>query len=507
VEEIDDLRPPPRPTYWLTRALFLRMLGLIYSVAYLALVRQVLPLIGSDGLLPARSFLARIREGQGSLRSAFTEMPNVFWLGVSDRALLLGAWTGLLLSLLVLCGFCNAIVMALLWFLYMSFVDVGQIWYGFGWEILLLETGFLAIFLCPPLRLHSLPERTPPPAVVVWLLRWVLFRVMFGAGLIKIRGDECWRDLTCLVYHYETQPLPNPLSWYLHHLPPWVHKTGVLWNHFVELCVPWFMFGPRRVRHAAGMLLAAFQVTLILSGNLSFLNWLTLTLCISCFDDGLLGRLVPRRLRERAEQLAATARMRRPRQAVVWALAAVVAILSVQPVGNMLSSGQIMNTSFDRLRLVNTYGAFGSVGRKRPEIVLQGTYDTEINDSTRWIDYEFKCKPGDVNRRPCIVAPYQLRVDWEIWFAAMSDYRHHPWLVHLVWKLLQGDRGALSLLGKNPFTRGPPVAIRAELYEYQFTRPGEHGWWKRRRIEGYLPPLTLSDSSLQQFLGRQGWLN
>src|SRR5262249_48804626 len=197
----------------------------------------------------------------------------------------------LALSIAILGGATNAVLMAGQWFLYMSFVHIGQLFYGYGWETITLEAGFLAIFLCPIRSIRPNPSGYSAPKIVIRVYRWMLFRVMFGAGLIKIRGDECWRDLTCLAYHYETQPIPNPISWYLHHMPMGFHKAGCLFNHFCELIVPWFYFAPRRLRHAAGIFTILFQSILILSGNLSFLNWLTIVIAIPCFDDAALSWL------------------------------------------------------------------------------------------------------------------------------------------------------------------------------------------------------------------------
>lgn len=497
---------PQRPSYFLTRLVLLRLLGGIYFIAFLGLVTQLRPLIGRAGLLPAHTFLAAVAQSAGSRGAGFRELPSLFWLGASDRFLQGSAWVGLLLSAAVVLGASNAVLMALLWFLYMSFVHIGQLFYGYGWEILLLEAGFLAIFLCPLRSLRPLPA-TPPSQVVLWLVRWTLFRVMFGAGMIKLRGDSCWRELSCLIYHYETQPLPNPLSWLLHQAPPWFHKLGVLWNHLIELIVPFALFGPRRVALVAGLLQIAFQLTLILSGNLSFLNWLTLSLCVACLDDQALARVLPRRLGERAAALARTAVPGRVQRAVAWGLLVLVVWLSVEPVMNLLSPGQVMNSSFDRLHLVNTYGAFGSVGKTRTEVVLLGTDGVPIDGKVRWREYEFKCKPGDLHRRPCVVAPYQLRLDWQIWFAAMSSYDREPWLLHLAYKLLQGDRGALSLLANDPFPEGAPKYIRAELFEYHFTsfKTRTEGWWTRRRLDTYLPPVSLETAELREFIASQGW--
>jgi hypothetical protein len=490
--------------YRWTRFFILRLLGLLYLMGFWILVQQGLPLLGRDGLLPAESFVARWVEYQGGANAAFWRLPSLFILtGVSDRWMLALAWGGVLLSLVVLAGYANAIVMAVLWALYMSFVHVGQLFYGYGWEIQLLETGFLAIFLCAPLDPRPLPA-TDPPLPVLWLYRWLIFRVMLGAGLIKIRGDECWRDLSCLFFHYETQPIPNPLSPLFHFLPHWLGEASVLFNHFCELIVPFFVFGPRRIRHAAAGFLLAFQCLLILSGNLAFLNWLTLIPIVACFDDSRLARLVPARWRERAK--GALVPRGRGQRVATWGLVLVVISLSFGPIGNLLSSQQAMNTSFDPFDLVNTYGAFGSVGRQRDEIVFEGTTDAELSHRTQWKAYEFRCKPGDPNRRPCWMSPYHYRIDWQIWFAAMTNPEGAPWTLHFVWKLLHGDKGTLSLLAADPFPDAPPRFVRATLYRYRFAPLGQKAWWERERLREWLPPLSVDDPRLRRFLVGYGWL-
>jgi hypothetical protein len=482
--------PDDPPTWWGTRFAFLRGLGLIYLVAFGSLARQVLPLLGHDGLLPVDLWVERLRAHFGSTLGALAAEPSLFLVVHPSDGLLLGlALIGTALALALLLGYARGWQLLLLWALYLSFIDVGQVFYGYGWESLLVETGFLAVFLVPFAR----GPMADPPVVVVWLLRWLAFRVMFGAGLIKLRGDECWRDLTCLFYHYETQPIPNPLSWALHQAPPWFHAAGVLFNHFVELIVPWSVFGPRRVRHVGGLFLVLFQVFLIGSGNLSFLNWLTIVVCLSCFDDRVW------RMKRSGRPLPALHRR------FVYGLAGVVALLSVQPVLNMLSPGQVMNTSFDPLRLVNTYGAFGSVGRERDEVVLEGTDDDPDSPDARWREYEFPCKPGDPARRPCVVTPWHWRLDWQMWFAAMSDSTHEPWLVHLAYKLLRGDRAVIGLLANDPFPDHPPRYVRAELYRYEFTRGAQSGWWRRWRLGPYLPVLTADDPDLLAYLRARGW--
>lgn len=500
--------PPASRSHWLTRFVFLRLLGLVYFFAFLSLAQQVLPLIGRHGLTPAHLFLDRMSAPDGSAFDAFLRLPTLFWIDASDATLVALAWVGTALSVVVVAGYANALLLLALWGLYLSFVQIGQIWYGFGWEIQLLETGFLAVFLCPLLDPRPFPRR-PPPAPVIGLLRWLVFRIMLGAGLIKIRGDECWRDLSCLCYHYETQPIPNPLSRVLHAMPKWFHQAGCLANHFVELVVPFFVVAPALLRRCAGALFVLFQVFLIFSGNLSFLNWLTICPALACLDDGFLRRFLPRRIVAAAERAAANAVPSRAQSIASWTLVAVVAVLSVNPVLNLLSPRQWMNTSFDRLHLVNTYGAFGSVGRDRYEVVLEGTADEEIRPDSRWTAYEFKAKPGDPNRRPPIIAPYHYRIDWEIWFAAMQGPEHHPWVAHLIWKLLHNDPGALGLLANRPFPDRPPRYIRASLYRYQFTPlwGDSDAYWTRRWVGPWLPPMAKDDFELRLIMSDQGWFD
>ena len=460
--------------FCLTRLCFQRALGCIYFIAFLIAANQFIPLLGERGLQPVRLFLRRVR---------FRHAPSLFWINCSDRFITGAIWCGIALSIFAVSGVSESLGLivsmltwALLWVIYLSFVNVGQTFYGFGWETMLTETGFLAIFLGS--------ADTRAPVVVMWLIVWVLFRTMFGAGMIKLRSDPCWRDLTCLFYHYETQPLPNPLSWYLHHSPPWTQKAGVLFTHFAQLVVPWFYFAPAPLCYLAGGLTILFQITLILSGNLSWLNYITILLCIPCFDDRFLTRIihVPH---------STPANMSLPHAIAVGALTVIVLALSWRPARNLFSRRQLMNASFEPLHLVNTYGAFGAVTRERFEVVIKGTEAKTLDANAEWRAYEFKGKPGDVNRRPCIVSPYHWRLDWQMWFAAMSPAEFHPWIFALVEKLLEGERRILRLFASNPFPNAPPKFIRADWYRYQFTKPGDRGWWTRAYAGEYLPPITL----------------
>jgi hypothetical protein len=451
-----------------------RGLGLVYLLAFAVALEQFPALLGERGLLPADRFLARVR---------FRKAPSLFHVGYSDRLLRAVSLVGIALSLAVMVGLPDrwpalpAIAVWLaLWALYLSIVNVGQLFYSFGWESLLLEAGFLAAFLGP--------ASTPVPAPVIWLFRWLLFRLEFGAGLIKMRGDPCWRDLSCLDYHHETQPMPNPLSWYFHHLPRPLHRIEVLGSHFAQLVAPVLLFFPQPVASFAGLVMAVTQFWLVLSGNFSWLNLTTIVLTASAIDDGLLARALPLP----AQATVAVAWF----DGVVLAVTALVLVLSWRPARNLFSRDQLMNASFDPLRLVNTYGAFGRIERERYEIAVEGTSEERITPDTVWREYEFKGKPTAPGRRPRQWAPYHLRLDWLMWFAALSPAYAEPWFGRLVGKLLENDRGILDLIGRNPFPERPPRAVRATLWLYRFTTPRERretgAFWARTRVGPYLEP-------------------
>jgi hypothetical protein len=286
-------------------------------------------------------------------------------------------------------------------------------------------------------------------------------------------------------------------------------KAGVVFNHLAELIAPLFAFYPRVARQIAGAIMIAFQFTLIAGGNLSFLNWLTIVPALACFDDGFWAKLLPRAVVNHAKTAADAAQESRPMRGAAWTVAVIVGVLSVLPVTNMLSPRQIMNTSFDPLDLVNTYGAFGSVGRERLNVVFEGTDAADPGAGAMWKAYPYKALPVELNRMPSQIAPYQPRLDWQMWFASMSTANEYPWTLHLVWKLLHNDPGALSLFGGNPFPRKPPHYIRAVLYRYAFAPPGnpEGNWWKREELGIWLPPLSADDPRLMELLKDAGWLD
>ena len=470
------------PDYWLSRLVIERALGLVYLVAFLVVRNQFRPLLGERGLLPAPEFLKVV---------SFRQAPTIFHLRYSDRLLGAVAWTGIALSAALVAGLPEAgpawLPMAAwlaLWPLYLSIVNVGETFYAFGWESLLLEAGFLAIFLGS--------TRFAPSVLVVFLLRWLVFRLEFGAGLIKVRGDTCWRDLTCLYYHHETQPMPNPLSWFFHNLPKRMHQAEVLGNHFTQLVVPFALFLPQPIAGTAGLVILVTQAWLLLSGNFSWLNFLTMVLAISSLPDSMLRLVLP----VTHGPLQATPAWQ---EGFALGLAILVVFLSYWPVRNLISRRQYMNASFNPFHLVNTDGAFGSVTRVRYEIVVEGADDAGLPGSSGWKEYEFKGKPGDPMRRPPQVAPYHLRLDWLMWFAAMSTPRQHPWFITFLLKLLQNDRATLKLLRRNPFPARPPAVIRARLYHYRFATPEERrrtrAWWERSLVGDYVPALSLGPAT------------
>jgi len=466
-------------TYWVARLVVQRGVAALYLIGFLNGVAQFRALLGSGGLLPVPRFLAAV---------PFRRSPSLFHLKYSDPIALAVCWSGVIVSALLIAGvpqlgppWVPLLAYLFVWALYLSIVNVGQIFYAFGWESLLLEAGVLVAFLGS--------DDVAPPVTVIWLLRWLVFRIEFGAGLIKLRGDPCWRDLTCLYYHHETQPMPGPLSWFFHHLPRPLHKVEVAANHVAQLVVPFTLFCPQPVASIGAAVIVITQLWLVFSGNFSWLNWSTIVLSFAAIDDDSLGRVFGH---YRHGPVAAT-----PLWFVglVLAFTVLILVLSYWPARNLLSRRQLMNAGFNPLHLVNAYGAFGSITRNRDEIVIEGTRSPVIGGHTVWLEYEFKGKPGDVRRLPRQFAPYHLRLDWLMWFAAMSSARAHPWFMSLVAHLLAGDERTTKLLRHNPFPDEPPTMLRARRYRYRFTTWAERrstgAWWHRTLVSEYLLPASL----------------
>jgi predicted DCC family thiol-disulfide oxidoreductase YuxK len=475
-------------TWRLSSWLFLRALGAIYLIAFLSFGIQAAGLIGSHGILPLSEYLHAAHTYFGS--SAYWNVPTIFWLSQSD-ALLRADWmAGACLSVLVLAGVNWRVLLVLLFVLYLSLATAGQLFMSYQWDALLLEAGFLAIFL----------GGSP---VLVRLFRWLLCRFMFLSGAVKLAsGDPNWRHFTALPVHYETQPLPTPLAWYVFQFPAWFHRVCVGFVFFVELLMPFLILAPRRLRHFAAAAIITLQILIFLTGNFAFFNLLTIALCIFLFDDAALANIVPNKICSRISPQTLTPGALRiqpphaPWRTAFYAGFAVVLLL----ISAYVSIGELtairwpvfetLARAVGPFEIINTYGLFANMTTTRPEIVIEGS-----NDGQTWLAYEFKYKAGDLNGRPVYVEPHQPRLDWQMWFAALGDAASDPWIIHFMARLLQGSPEVLRLLHSNPFPSAPPHFVRALVYQYRFTSPEEKkatgNWWRRELKGMYVSPLAL----------------
>lgn len=569
---------------YLVRIVFLRALAFVYGVAFLVAYRQNKALIGDRGITPARSVLQEAQK-RGQItrkqrrdwldaaynkRLPINENPNSIWDILSNTKLIrraglalnrndlvdrfrevildrtdrmdrpvtsilwlakdrsnLNRWldgialTGMATATLVfLLGAANFPLLLILWICQRSLMAVGGPWYGYGWEPQLAELGFHALFMVPLLSLNPLSE-FEVPRIVAWMLRWFLFRIMMGAGLIKLKsGDKKWKDFTAMNYFYETQPIPNPLTRYFHFMPTLWHKWEVLTNHFVELIAPWLLILPMSSlywRRAAGLIQIAFQSILILSGNLSFLNWLTAVPAIICLDDAFVGPLffsASRREAALAIARKAAGSVNPVRRVVNIAFGALIMNLSIPVVRNLLAKRQLMNSSFDRFRLVNTYGAFGVVNEERNELIVQAATDVD----GPWKEYEFKAKPGDIYRQPPWISPYHYRLDWQLWIASCGrSIERSPWMYKFLLELLRQNSEVLDLLDSDPWRGGEPKYIRVDVYQYKFHRKEKTDsgksesrapYWDRKFVRRFYPLQgvatieTLKDAIKRRHPGR-----
>jgi len=452
--------------YEIARQVLQRGVAALAFVAFLSTLNQFRPLLGEHGLLPVPELLRIARRLRG---------PTLFRWGYSDGRLVAIAITGMVLAASVVLGvpqlgppFVPMLVFLALWILYLSIVNVGQTFYGFGWEMLLCEALFTIAFLGS--------NDQPPPITIIVLVWWLVFRLEFGAGMIKIRGGREWRDLTALMYHHETQPMPNPLSRQAHLLPKWFHRGEVLGNHFAQLVVPFLLFVPGPVGSIAATIVILTQLWLIVTGNFAWLNWITVVLAASAITDSAWHRLIPAIPADLGTDAATT-----PIWwfAIVAAVTVLLVVLSWWPIRNLLSRRQLMNASFNRWMLVNAYGAFGTVTKRRIEIVVEGTLDEFPDDASEWREYAFKGKPGDVRRIPRQFAPYHLRLDWLMWFLPLGRM-WEPWFEVFLLRLLQADAATLALLRHDPFDGEAPTWVRAHAYHYRFSTHAEYRTTRQR---------------------------
>ncbi|MXV74531.1 DUF393 domain-containing protein, partial [Candidatus Poribacteria bacterium] len=478
-----------RTTFYLSRWLFLRGLGCIYFIAFLSLWVQIHGLIGSNGILPAEQYLAAVRQQIGT--DGYYLLPTLFWLNPSDACLHFLCAGGVVLSLILIAGFLPTATLTGLWMFYLSLVTVGQAFLSFQWDVLLLEAGLLAIFFAPLRSRDTFRRASQPSGAFLWLLRWLLFRLMFASGFVKLASDTVWRNLTALNFHYETQPLPTWIGWYVHQLPEWLHKASVIGMFAVELVVPFLIFAPRRLRTAGCVGLIGLQVLIILTGNYCFFNLLTIALCLLLIDDVTWKGLLSKRFMPNFQSVEGSPH--RYRRVSIAVVAILLFILSgIRFGGQLFRDVQFPDLAWMRpFRSVNTYGLFADMTESRPEIIVEGS-----NDRITWETYHFRWKPGDLKAAPKWVAPHQPRLDWQMWFAALQgSYRNTPWFPHFIGALLQGKPEVLQLLAENPFPENPPRYVRATLYDYHFTdiatKRSEGTWWYRERKGMYCPAVSL----------------
>ena len=528
-----------RSDYFLSRWIFLRALGAIYLVAFISFWTQSAGLIGHNGILPASQFMSAARQqcdAHGIGLERFHLLPTLCWFDSSDGFLDFQCAAGTVCAVLLIFGIAPMPCLALLWLLYLSLVTVGRDFYSFQWDNLLLEAGFLAIFFAPLQWLPKFSRESPPSRIVLWLLRLLLFKLMFSSGCVKLfSADSNWQNLTALTFHYQTQPLPTWPGWYANQLPLWFQKFSCAAMFRIELGAPWLIFFPRRLRFVGCAAIAFLQILILLTGNYTFFNFLTLALCVLLTDDFVLQKFLPMNFRPRFNDSTAQrfTRLKWPR-AVILPFSAAMLLLSFfqlsllsgqrsdwlhngqpKPVDERLfislcpmlpppdgASNPLYRWSYDKLagvdnwlspfRTVNSYGLFAVMTTERREIIIEGS-----NDGTNWLPYEFKYKPGDVDRQPAFIEPFQPRLDWQMWFAALGSYQDNPWFGNFCERLLQGSPDVLALLEKNPFPKKPPRFIRAELYDYRFTNFAERratgAWWQRKLIGEYLPPVSLPE--------------
>ncbi len=480
-----------RPTYFKSRDLFVRSLGAIYLIAFVSLWLQIDGLVGEQGILPIGQHLQLARGQLGP--DAFFLFPTLCWFSSSDAFLHFLCGAGAIISVLLMAGLGPVLCLSLLFVLYLSLTIAGQTFLSFQWDILLLETGFLAIFFAPCRWRMNGDSEAPFSRVGFFLLKLLLFKLMFMSGVVKMTsGDDSWWNLTALDYHYWTQPLPTVIGWWADQHAEWFKKFSVGFSLIVEIVAPFFIWAPRRLRQLAAGSLIALQIAIAATGNYCFFNLLTIALCLLLIDDAFLSRWIG----------AARCAVRGPRRA--RALPAIAVLIITLPINAMFLFSALEPARewprpiaafagyLEPFRIVNGYGLFRVMTKSRPEIIVEGSAD-----GTDWRPYEFNWKPGALDKAPAWAAPHQPRLDWQMWFAALGNYRRNPWFVSLLERLLHNTPAVTRLLAHNPFPENPPRFVRARLYEYRFATWVEHRetgeWWKREERGEYLPAISLEN--------------
>jgi len=485
----NDVRPP---TYFAARRWFLRALGLIFLIAFVSLWVQIDGLIGSNGITPVSEFLSAARQQLDD--RALSILPTLCWFNSSDAFLHFLCGSGAVFSVLLICGIAPAWSLVALVTFYLSLTIAGQTFLSFQWDILLVETGFLAILLAPWRLWWTRTNEPRVSRVGIFLLKLLLFKLILMSGAVKLTsGDDCWWNLRALDYHYWSQPLPNVIAWWADQHPEWFKKFSVAFCLVVELIVPFLIWSPRRLRLLACSLLIFLQLAIAATGNYNFFNLLTIALCMLLIDDAVFRRKSP----------PVTDHCCKFVDRLSMCVATIVIIFTLPLNARLIYSAfkpeeewsPLLGSVYARaesFRIVNGYGLFRVMTKDRKEIIIEGSAD-----GIDWQSYEFKWKPGGVKRAPGWCAPHQPRLDWQMWFAALGSYRQNPWFVQTVIALLHGKPRVAALFEESPFPESPPRYIRATLYRYRFTSAEEHrqtgAWWKRQALGEYLPSVSLED--------------
>ncbi len=465
------------PTQRLTAWLFLRLLAIVYFVAFASLSVQIVGLVGPDGILPFEEFLHNVFERFG--RDAWWMFPTLFWLDAGDLALHGATFLGMLLSLSLLFGFYQRFCLTLMFLLYLSLLMAGQTFLTFQWDILLLESGFFAIFLA-----------ANPSRLVIFFFHWLLFRLRFLSGVSKLlSGDPVWANLTTLNYYFETQPLPHVGAWYAHHLPEMLLRAGTVFTLFAEIIVPFFIFLPRPFRIAAAVITIFLQLVIIATSNHNWINILTIVLCLFLLDDKIVSRVMPK-------ALVQSILKNTPRPSRGWGLGLLVAgaivfstsmiTMYVHLSGRNLPP-QVMEVAntVRHYGLGHVYHVFPTMQTERQELEIVGSMD-----GINWQSYVFRYKPGPLDRAPPFNVPHQPRLDWLMWFLPPQFPDQLYWFDRFMRKLAQGEEKVTALLAYNPFPDRPPRYLRVRVWRYHFTTPEERAatgnWWKREFL-GFFP--------------------
>jgi predicted DCC family thiol-disulfide oxidoreductase YuxK len=482
------------PTYSIACRWFLRTLGAIYLIAFISMWVQVDGLIGANGILPVQQFLPAASKQLGA-QAPFV-LPTLCWLNSSNSFLHFLCAGGAIASLFLIIGFVPILCLIVLFVFYLSLTIAGQTFFSFQWDILLLETGFLALFFAPARWWMRAGNATSPSRVSLFLLKLLLFKLMFMSGVVKLTsGDPSWLKLSALDYHYWTQPLPTFLGWWAAQSSEWLRQFSTAVTLIVEIIVPFFIWAPRRLRFGAFVLLVTLQVMIALTGNYCFFNLLTIALCLLLLDDQMMQRRAStpalHESRKRATVMHGRYRDLVPTFILIVTLPvnAMLIYSAFKPDATWPRPIAAIGARLDYFRVVNGYGLFRVMTKSRPEILVEGS-----DDGIHWKPYVFKWKPGPLDRAPGFVEPHQPRLDWQMWFAALSDYRQNPWFIRFMEQLLRGSPDVRHLLAENPFPQAPRY-VRATLYAYRFTTQAERArtghWWKRERLRDYFPEVSL----------------